>query len=113
MKVSKRLLEKYVRSILFESVDHDEILDRAKREVVNEESIAELETLYQNVAHLTIALEEVEGRKSRVTNKLKRLGISDVDKFLKPLEESIVILKEKIVETESSAALYISDKSGV
>jgi hypothetical protein len=78
-------------------MNHKEILDLAKRYAKNPEDIPKVETLHQNIAHMTIALKEVETRLYRVVNKMKRLNIEyDFNDFVIPLVNCVFTLKKEI-----------------
>tara|TARA_B100001287_G_C22635070_1_gene507122 strand:- start:712 stop:1230 length:519 start_codon:yes stop_codon:yes gene_type:complete len=83
-------------------MDHDAILKEALRVAKNKEDIPLIETLHQNISHMTVSLKEVETRMLRVVGKLNRLNISDTETFLLPLAESVSTLKLSIQKTQKS-----------
>ena len=87
-------------------MNHHEILETAKKQASNPADVPKIETLHQNLAHLTVALKEVETRLLRVTNKMNRLKVEDRDAFLIPLAECVAVLKDKIKDTEKSLTRY-------
>jgi len=95
----KLIIENWKRFINEQSVDHDEILDKSKGAAKTEDDVSRIETLHQNIAHMTIALKELETRRLRVANKHK----SDrkfLKKALEGLDEEIEIIKKNIEEAE-------------
>jgi hypothetical protein len=97
---------KNVCKALLEEVNHVEILNRAKEQASNPDDIPKIETLHQNISHMTIALTEVETRMTRVVGKINRLGIKESDEFLLPLSKCIETLKLSIEETNSHLSKY-------
>ena len=95
----KLIMESWKRFLKEGEVDHDKILKKAEVGAKSEDDVPRIETLHQNVAHMTIALKELETRRLRVANKHKNDG-----KFLKQslegLDEEIEIIKKNIEETE-------------
>ena len=87
-------------------MNHHEILELAKRQASNPQDVPKIETLHQNLAHMTVALKEVESRLLRVTNKMNRLKVEDRDVFLVPLAECVAVLKNKIRDTEVALTQY-------
>ena len=87
-------------------MDHHKILKIAKKQARNPKDVPKIETLHQNLAHMTVALKEVETRLLRVTNKMNRLEVEDRDVFLVPLAECVAVLKNKIQETEEALNQY-------
>ena len=87
-------------------MNHHEILETAKKQASNPQDVPKIETLHQNLAHMTIALKEVETRLLRVTNKMNRLKVEDRDVFLIPLAECVAVLKNKIQDTEEALTRY-------
>ena len=83
-------------------MDHDAILKEALRVASNKKDIPLIETLHQNLAHMTVSLKEVETRMLRVVGKLNRLNITDKESFLLPLAESVATLKLSIQKTQKS-----------
>ena len=94
-------LEEFIK----ETIDHYKILNIAIKSAENPDDVPLVETLHQNITHMTIALKEVETRMIRVVNKMNRLGVSKQDKFILPLANSVATLKEMILITES----YLND----
>ena len=64
-------MENWKRFLKEGDVNHDEILKKAEGEAKSEDDVPRIETLHQNVAHMTVALKELEGRRVRVANKHK------------------------------------------
>tara|TARA_B100000927_G_scaffold283644_1_gene271628 strand:+ start:1078 stop:1341 length:264 start_codon:yes stop_codon:yes gene_type:complete len=87
-------------------MNHHEILEIAKKQASNPQDVPKIETLHQNLAHMTVALKEVETRLLRVTNKMNRLKVEDRDVFLVPLAECVAVLKSKIQDTEDTLSQY-------
>ncbi len=84
-------------------MNHEEILDTAKKYAERPEDIPKIETLHQNIAHMTIALKEVETRLYRVVNKMNRLNIKkDFDDFTMPLVNCVFILKQEIEASKNN-----------
>ena len=114
MSISKsNLIEKYVSEIINEgwlSIDHEEILDTAIKSAADPSDVPLVETLHQNIAHMTVALKEVETRMIRVVNKMNRLGITETDQFVLPLTTSVATLKAMILETERHLEYYSNNK---
>lgn len=105
------LLRRYVSEVVSESslsVNHEEILDVAVRSAARPDDVPLVETLHQNLAHMTIALKEVETRMIRVINKMNRLGVTERDMFVLPLANSVATLKDMILETEQHLEGYIN-----
>ena len=88
------------------NLNHDEILSTAKRSAANPEDVPKIETLHQNISHMTVALKELETRLLRVVNKANRLGIENSDDFVLPLVNCIDIIKAMISETENKLNNY-------
>ena len=76
--------------------DHEAILSKAKECAKIPEDIPKIETLHQNICHMTVALKEVETRLFRVANKMRRLNIEEDETFMLPLVKCIATLKEQI-----------------
>ena len=87
-------------------MNHHEILEIAKKQASDPKDVPKIETLHQNLAHMTVALKEVETRLLRVTNKMNRLKVEDRDAFLIPLAECVAVLKNKIKDTEEAITQY-------
>ena len=87
-------------------MNHHEILEIAKKQASNPQDVPKIETLHQNLAHMTVALKEVETRLLRVTNKMNRLKVEDRGAFLIPLAECVAVLKNKIQDTEKALTQY-------
>ena len=87
-------------------MNHHEILEIARKQASNPQDVPKIETLHQNLAHMTVALKEVETRLLRVTNKMNRLKVEDRDAFLVPLAECVAVLKNKIQDTEKALTQY-------
>ena len=106
---SNKTLKNFIKESLSEKwlcIDHDDILTKAKQSALNPEDVPKIETLHQNIAHMTIALKELETRMIRVINKMNRLEISDNDEFILPLVDSVSIIKAMIKETNNSLNKY-------
>ncbi len=88
-------------------MDHEKILQEAISQSKNPSDVPKVETLHQNLAHMTVALKELETRLIRVTNKMNRLNIVDRDEFVVPLAECVFLIKNKISETEKSINKFI------
>ena len=113
MSDKNKILENYIEEIVNEgwlSIDHEDILDTAIKSAANPKDVPLVETLHQNIAHMTIALKEVETRMIRVINKMNRLGVTEADHFILPLSTSVATLKAMILETERSLEHYSSNK---
>ena len=109
LRNKKSVLENYISESLCQkwiSIDHNEILNIAKQYSAIPEDVPKIETLHQNVAHMTLALKELETRALRVVNKTYRLQISDTDEFILPLVTCIDIIKAMIKETENCLDRY-------
>lgn len=102
MSKENRQLETFIK----ESINHYEILDTAIKNAKNPDDVPLVETLHQNIAHMTVALKEVETRMIRVVNKMNRLGIHESDMFVLPLAHSVAKLKEMILKTEDYLNIY-------
>lgn len=87
-------------------MNHHQILETAKKQASNPSDVPKIETLHQNLAHMTVALKEVETRLLRVTNKMNRLKVEDRDIFLVPLAECVAVIKNKIQDTEKALNQY-------
>ena len=87
-------------------MNHHEILEIAKKQASNPKDVPMIETLHQNLAHMTVALKEVETRLLRVTNKMNRLKVKDRDAFLVPSAKCVAMLKSQIKDTESALRRY-------
>ena len=96
----KLIMENWKRFLKEGDVDHDEILKKAEEGAKSEDDVPRIETLHQNVAHMPVALKELEGRRVRVANKHK-----DDKEFLKKaldtLDEEIEVIKKNIEEVEN------------
>lgn len=88
-------------------MNHKQILEEAISQSRNPSDVPKVETLHQNLAHMTTALKELETRLIRVTNKMNRLNIFDRDEFVVPLAECVAVIKDKISETEKSINKFI------
>ena len=88
-------------------LNHEKILQEAISQSKIPSDVPKVETLHQNLAHMTVALKELETRLIRVTNKMNRLKIVDRDKFVVPLAECVLVIKNKINETEKSISKFI------
>ena len=83
-------------------MDHFKILQAAEEQARNPSDVPKIETLHQNIAHMTVALKEVETRLLRVTNKMNRLKIKNRMEYTTPLAECVAILKSGIARTEKT-----------
>lgn len=86
--------------------NHKEILLNAKRYAKNPGDIPKIETLHQNICHMSIALKEVETRLLRATNKMNRLEINNDEVFLVPLAKCVGILKQEIEVSKKALEKY-------
>lgn len=98
---------KYLKSFIKESIDHQAILDFAASNAVDEDDVIKIETLSQNIMHMTIALNEVETRLVRVSDKMKRYSIEEVGIYTEPLERCVLELKSMIERSENSLNEFI------
>tara|TARA_B100001758_G_C18126974_1_gene461798 strand:+ start:174 stop:458 length:285 start_codon:yes stop_codon:yes gene_type:complete len=80
-------------------VDHLKILVEAEKQARRPEDVPRIETLHQNVAHLTVALKELETRLIRVTNKVRRHKIADSDPLTVPLAKAISSIRNQLDAT--------------
>jgi len=87
-------------------MNHKEILEKAKRLAFNPKDIPKIETLHQNLAHMTIALKEVETRLLRVANKANRHKFEDTEPYCVPLAKCIEVIKKQISETQQYLKIY-------
>ena len=87
-------------------MNHHEILKIAERQAKDPKDVPKIETLHQNLAHMTVALKEVETRLLRVTNKMNRLKVKDREIFLVPLADCVAKLKNNIKRTEEALNQY-------
>ena len=87
-------------------MNHKEILEKAKRLAANPKDVPKIETLHQNLAHMTIALKEVETRLLRVTNKANRHKFEDKEPYCVPLAKCIEVIKKQISETQQYLKIY-------
>ena len=87
-------------------MNHKEILEKAKRLASNPKDVPKIETLHQNLAHMTIALKEVETRLLRVTNKANRHKFEDKEPYCVPLAKCIEVIKKQISETQQYLKIY-------
>lgn len=83
-------------------MDHFKILQIAEKQAKNPSDVPKIETLHQNIAHMTVALKEVETRLLRVTNKMNRLKIENRMEYTIPLAECVAMLKTSITHTEKT-----------
>ena len=88
-------------------MNHEKILQEAISQAKVPSDVPKVETLHQNLAHMTVALKELETRLIRVVNKMNRLDISSRDDFTLPLAECVSVIKIKINETEKSINKFI------
>ena len=86
--------------------DHEKILSDAKRFARIPSDIPKIETLHQNVCHMTVALKEVETRLFRVANKMRRLDIDEDETFLLPLVKCVSVLKKEIEVSKKALDRY-------
>jgi len=80
-------------------MNHKEILQRARNQASKPEDVVKIETLHQNLAHMTVALKEVETRLLRVVNKTNRHKIEDSELYCMPLAKCVETIKAQILET--------------
>ena len=88
-------------------MNHKQRLEEAISQSKIPSDVPKVETLHQNLAHMTVALKELETRLIRVTNKMNRLDILDRNEFVVPLAECVSVIKNKINETEKSINKFI------
>ena len=93
---------KYLKRFIRESIDHQAILDFAESNAGDADDVIKIETLSQNIVHMTIALNEVETRLVRVSDKMKRYSIEEVGIYTEPLESCVLELKSMIERSENS-----------
>jgi hypothetical protein len=87
-------------------MNHKEILEKAKKQASNPSDVVKIETLHQNLAHMTIALKEVETRLIRVVNKTNRHKIENNDPYCVPLAKCVDIIKKQIKQTKEYLKRY-------
>ncbi len=80
-------------------MDHEEILRVARSQARKPADIPLVETLHQNIAHMTVALKEVETRLIRVINKMNRLGVEDDSEYTVHLAKCVATIKKSISGT--------------
>ena len=80
-------------------MNHKEILEKARRLASKPDDVVKIETLHQNLAHMTVALKEVETRLIRVVNKTNRHKIEDSELYCVPLAKCVEAIKSQILET--------------
>jgi hypothetical protein len=86
--------------------NHEEILLNAKLCAKKPEDVPKIETLHQNICHMTVALKVVETRLLRATNKMNRLKIENDEDFLVPLAKCVSILKNEIEVSKKALEKY-------
>ena len=87
-------------------MNHKQILEKARKLAVNPGDVVKIETLHQNLAHMTVALKEVETRLLRVVNKTNRHKIADSEPYCLPLAKCVEVLKAQILETNKYLEAY-------
>lgn len=80
-------------------MNHKEILEKARKQASKPENVVKIETLHQNLAHMTVALKEVETRLLRVVNKTNRHRIENSEIYCVPLARCVETIKAQILET--------------
>tara|TARA_B100000212_G_C27359231_1_gene527402 strand:+ start:465 stop:737 length:273 start_codon:yes stop_codon:yes gene_type:complete len=87
-------------------MNHKEILEKARKQASKPENVVKIETLHQNLAHMTVALKEVETRLLRVVNKTNRHRIENSEIYCVPLAKCVEAIKEQIFETHQYLKSY-------
>tara|TARA_B100000963_G_C22436361_1_gene584484 strand:+ start:29 stop:301 length:273 start_codon:yes stop_codon:yes gene_type:complete len=87
-------------------MNHKEILEKARKQASKPEDVVKIETLHQNLAHMTTALKEVETRLLRVVNKTNRHRIENSEIYCVPLAKCVEVIKEQIFETHQYLKSY-------
>ncbi len=87
-------------------MNHKEILEKAKKLASNPKDIPKIESLHQNLAHMTVALKEIETRLLRVTNKAIRHKFENDEPYCVPLAKCVEAIKEQILETHQYLKTY-------
>jgi len=101
----RKILKKFIK----ESIDHHSILKIAKKQATNPDQTVKIETLHQNIAHLTSCLKELETRSIRVVNKFNKHSIENYDSILLPLCKSIESLNLSLEETQNQIKSQVVD----
>lgn len=101
----RKILKKFIK----ESIDHQSILKIAKKQATNPDQTVKIETLHQNIAHLTSCLKELETRSIRVVNKFNKHSIENYDSILLPLCKSIESLNLSLEETQNQIKSQVGD----
>tara|TARA_Y100000114_G_C11729634_1_gene312844 strand:+ start:86 stop:361 length:276 start_codon:yes stop_codon:yes gene_type:complete len=87
-------------------MDHKEILEKAKKQASNPNDVVKIETLHQNLAHMIVALKEVETRLLRVVNKTNRHKIENSNPYCLPLARCVETIKKEIKQTKEYLKRY-------
>lgn len=87
-------------------MNHKEILEKAKKQASNPADVVKIETLHQNLAHMIVALKEVETRLIRVANKTSRHKIENSDPYCIPLAKCVETIKKQIKQTKEYLKKY-------
>ena len=87
-------------------MNHKEILEKARALASKPEDVVKIETLHQNLAHMTIALKEVETRLLRVVNKANRHKIENSELYCEPLAKCVATIKSQILKTRTHLEEY-------
>jgi len=87
-------------------LDHKKILQEAINQAKNPDDIPKVETLHQNLAHMIVALKEVETRLIRVANKTSRHKIENSDPYCIPLAKCVETIKKQIKQTKEYLKKY-------
>ena len=101
----RKILKKFIK----ESIDHHSILKIAKKQATSPDQTVKIETLHQNIAHLTSCLKELETRSIRVVNKFNKHNIENYDSILLPLCKSIESLNLSLEETQNQIKSQVGD----
>ncbi len=87
-------------------MNHKKILEKAKKQASNPSDVVKIETLHQNLAHMTTALKEVETRLLRVVNKTNRHKIENSELYCAPLAKCVATIKKQILQTKKQLKKY-------
>lgn len=81
-------------------MNHEQILKIAREQADDPAKVPMVETLHQNIAHMTVALKEVECRLIRVVNKMNRFKVNDDSQYTEPLAKCVSMIKSSILDTQ-------------
>ena len=87
-------------------MNHKEILEKAKKQASSPSDVVKIETLHQNLAHMIVALKEVETRLLRVVNKTNRHKIENSELYCTPLAKCVETIKKQIKQTKEYLKRY-------